>query len=64
MNPIKRYRMERGISQEALARVIGVSSFTVSHWETGDSLPRVQNMTKLAQFFMCNVEDLIAKNNK
>ena len=34
---IKKYRKERGLTQEALASVLGVSYQSVSKWETGVS---------------------------
>jgi len=33
--PLKAYRTSRGISQVALGRELGVSSVTVSRWESG-----------------------------
>jgi len=36
--PLKSLREQAGLSQEALARVVGVSSKTVSNWERGTSV--------------------------
>ena len=35
---IAKLRRERGLTQEALAEVIGVSAQTISKWENSDSL--------------------------
>lgn len=35
---MKQYRAERGLTQTALAKELGVSSITVSRWETGARL--------------------------
>jgi transcriptional regulator with XRE-family HTH domain len=40
-----------GISQQALAKALGVASNTVSRWETGIYQPTVQDLDRLAQFF-------------
>ena len=34
-HPLKSYRSEAGLTQNALAKELGVSSITVSRWETG-----------------------------
>jgi len=34
-HPLKAYRADRGLTQDALAKELGVSSITVSRWETG-----------------------------
>lgn len=45
MNPkeigafLKQLRNEKGITQEQLAEILGVSGRTVSRWETGTNLP-------------------------
>lgn len=36
--PLKSLREQAGLSQEALARIVGVSSKTVSNWERGTSV--------------------------
>lgn len=50
-HPLKTYRDERGLTQDALAKELGVASVTVSRWETGarkiddDKLPDVAAKT-------------------
>ena len=38
-NKIRRLRKAKNLSQEALARLLGVSFQAVSKWETGTALP-------------------------
>lgn len=51
LHPIRKYRDERGITQEALAKELEVHPFTVSRWETRDRqvdkdlLPKVSKHT-------------------
>lgn len=54
-HPLKTYRDERGLTQEALARELGVHSVTVSRWETGERqidaalLPQISERTGIAR---------------
>ena len=40
-----------GISQDALAKALGVASNTVSRWETGTYKPTIEDLDRLARFF-------------
>lgn len=46
---IARYRRERNMTQEQLARAVGVSSPAVSKWETGSSCPDVALLSPIAR---------------
>lgn len=54
VHPLKNYREQLGLTQDALAKELGVSSITVSRWETGarkidqDLLPHVSGKTGIA----------------
>ncbi len=45
------YAGGKGISQEALAKAVGVSTNTISRWETATYKPTVEDLQKLAIFF-------------
>ena len=51
-------RKEIGFSQEDVEEVVGVSRQTISAWESGKSLPTIDNSTKLANLFKISIEDL------
>ncbi|MDO5044571.1 MAG: helix-turn-helix transcriptional regulator [Coriobacteriia bacterium] len=51
MTLIKTLRKTKGISQEELARNLGVSLQTVRNWESDKAAPRAENIKKLAEFF-------------
>ena len=36
---LKELRKERGVTQEQLAQILGVSNRSVSRWENGNNLP-------------------------
>lgn len=46
---IRERREELGLSQEALARIIGVRSLTISRWERGVSAPEDDNLASLRE---------------
>lgn len=47
-------RRELGVSQRALASVIGVSAVSVMKWESGQSQPRGKNLFALAGALKCS----------
>lgn len=58
-NQIRERRQARGLSQEELAQRLYVSRVTVSHWETGKTLPDVQSMLLLANLFGTTIDELV-----
>jgi transcriptional regulator with XRE-family HTH domain len=51
-------RAGSGLSQEAIARVLGISVGQVSRWENGKSVPHPTNRRKLAKLLNVQAEDL------
>lgn len=45
------YNNGEGISQEALAKALGVTPNTISRWETATYRPSIDDLDKLARFF-------------
>lgn len=50
-NNINAFRTDRGLSQEQLAEIAGVSQTAISAWECGDSTPRRSNINRLLHAF-------------
>lgn len=46
---IRIYRKQKGLSQRALGKLIGVDHSHISKWETGSINPGADNLVKLAQ---------------
>ncbi len=51
-------RQEKGISQEKLAELIGVSRQAVTKWENGNANPDTENLIRLAEIFGVSLDEL------
>ena len=52
-------RHRKGITQEELAKHLGVSKASVSKWETGTSYPDIFMLPRLASYFDMSIDELI-----
>ncbi|MDF2540725.1 MAG: hypothetical protein K0S47_443 [Herbinix sp.] len=52
-------RKEKGIGQQDLADVLGVSFQSVSKWETGITMPDIALLPKIAEYFQVSVDELL-----
>ena len=52
-------RRERGISQEELANIIGVSRQAVQKWESGASQPNMDNLVAISEYFGVTLDYLL-----
>ena len=58
---LKEFRLSKGITQEELAEKLSVGQNTISQWETGERIPRVPTVLKLAEVLDCNVGELLGE---
>ena len=56
---IKRLRQNKGITQEALGEVLGISGQAVSKWENESALPDILILPKLADYFGISIDELM-----
>lgn len=56
---IAKARIEKGLTQEQLAKAIGVDQRDLSRWELGAVTPRVGSLRKLARALGCSMDDLL-----
>lgn len=56
---IRKFRKERGLTQEQLAEALGVTVGAVSKWELGASVPDISLIVELADFFEVSVDVLL-----
>ena len=57
---LKKYRKDRGLTQEELAEQLRVSRSSVAKWENGFGLPGAESLKDLASFFETTPEELLA----
>jgi transcriptional regulator with XRE-family HTH domain len=56
---IAELRREKGIGQQDLANVLGVSFQSVSKWETGITMPDITLLPNIAEYFNVSVDELL-----
>ena len=59
---IKALRKEKNISQESLAKVLGVTFQAVSKWETNATAPDISLIPSIASFFGVSIDELFDYN--
>ena len=57
---IKRLRLEKGMTQEQFANILGVSAQAVSKWESEMTMPDVMLLPTIADTFQCSIDDLFS----
>lgn len=55
---LKIKRIESGLSQTEVARIIGVTNQTISEYERGNLKPSYSNMRKLSELYRASVDEL------
>ncbi len=51
-------RKQKGVSQEEMARSLGVTAQAISKWERGKSLPDIGLLTTIADYFAVTIDRL------
>ena len=55
---LRRLRLAKGLTQEQLAAMLGVSIQSISRWECGNTLPDVMLLPEIARLYGVTVDDL------
>lgn len=58
MEGLRSLRRSQRLSQEDVAKSLGVSRESYSCWENGRALPRAKYLPALAELLQCRIEDL------
>ena len=56
---IAELRKDKGVGQQHLAEVLGVSFQSVSKWETGNTMPDITLLPSIAEYFNVSVDELL-----
>ncbi len=64
MNSFKINRLKKGYTQIEVAKKMNVDKSTVSKWENGESVPRVDKLKFLSVLYDCSVDELLIKKSK
>lgn len=62
-NRIAKYRKAKGLTQEGLANLMGVSSQAVSKWETDTSCPDISALPQLCKILGITTDELLTGKN-
>ena len=57
----KRIRSSQGYSQKQLAEFLNISPQSVSKWETGEALPSIEFLPRMAELFECKIDDFFVE---
>ncbi len=57
---LKMYRKQKGVSQEKIAELVGVSRQAVTKWESGQTVPSTENLMALASIYGISLDELAA----
>lgn len=60
-NRVRELRLQKGVTQAYLAKVIGVAQNTLSYWEQGKYDIDTQSLQLLADFFGCSVDHILLR---
>ena len=57
---ISENRKRKGLTQEQLGNILGVSNKTISRWENGNYMPDVEMLSLLSKEFGVSINELIS----
>lgn len=60
---LRRFRVEKGMTQEDLAEILCVSHKAISRWETGAAYPDIEMIPTLAEHFGVSLDELLGTTN-
>ena len=58
---LKKLRLEKGLSQKALAEELQTTLKTISHGETGYTEPSIDFILKISRYFDISTDELLGK---
>ena len=61
---LREARKHAGLTQDQVAESVSVSRVTVSHWETGKSLPDIASLIGLSDLYAISLDELVKGDSK
>ncbi len=61
---IKTVRLERGYTQEQLAKAVAVNRVNLAYYESGRRMPSVAVLTEIADTLECSIDKLLDRTDK
>lgn len=56
---LKELRLENNLSQDQLAKKVGLSHTAIGYWELGKRVPNIDAVVVLAKFFKVSLEYMV-----
>ncbi len=56
---LKELKQEKKLSNEKLAKILNVSSSTISRWENGIIIPSIEHLYNIARYFSVSADYLL-----
>lgn len=60
---LRTYRLQCGLTQKEVAKIIGINRSSYTYYERGSHLPNIINLLKLCRIFGIEVTDLISSDD-
>ena len=60
---IKKYRNEKGLTQEEVSKILLVSRSAISNWEIGRNYPDLDSIVLLSDIFEISLDELLKEDN-
>lgn len=61
---LKELRKEKGLTQEQLSEILGVSNRSISRWENGVNMPDFDLVIEIANYYEVSIEELLDGERK
>ncbi len=59
MTALRKFRENKGLTQEQLAKELGVTASAVTQWESGARNPNIKVLKKLSLILGCTTDELL-----
>ena len=55
-------RKKKGLNQNEMAEILGISQSAIANWEKGSRSPDIEMIVRLADYFKVSLDDLVLKD--